>query len=151
MSCRCCCIGRCCWQLHPAEDNINKVIIGISHWPRGVVELGEWWQICPSIEVATGKHTVSGLGQVANREQATHGCELSPIENIEVRWGHNHDQWKRKIAAGHVRVWDYISSRILAKGGCSQALPTPDVPFVCVNSLGLLSCSTQVSSSRIKI
>ena len=41
-----------------------------------VVELGEWWQICPPIEVATKKHIVSGLGQVANGEQATHGREL---------------------------------------------------------------------------
>ena len=41
-----------------------------------VVELGEWWQIRPPIELATGKHTLSGLGQVGNGEQATHGREL---------------------------------------------------------------------------
>ena len=41
-----------------------------------VVEFGEWWQIRPPIEVATEKPTVSGLLQVANGEQATHGREL---------------------------------------------------------------------------
>ena len=41
-----------------------------------MVELGEWWQISLPIEGATGKHTVSGLGLVANGEQTTYGCEL---------------------------------------------------------------------------
>ena len=73
------------------------------------------------------------------------------MENKEVRHGRNHNQWKRGITAGHVEVVDYMSSRILAKVSCSLALPTPDNPFVWANSLQLLLCSTQVSSSRIKI
>ena len=43
------------WQLHPAENNISKVIIGISPWPMDVVELGEWWQKRLPIEVSLGK------------------------------------------------------------------------------------------------
>ena len=46
--------SRCCWQFHLAEDNINKVIIGISPWPMDVVKLGKWWQIRPPIEVSLG-------------------------------------------------------------------------------------------------
>ena len=73
------------------------------------------------------------------------------MESKEVRCGRNYSQQKRGIAAGHMRVVDYISSRILAKVSCSLALPSPDNSFVCVNSLQLLFCSTQVSSPRIKI
>ena len=73
------------------------------------------------------------------------------MENKEVRCGCKHNQWKRRIAAGHIGVVDYISSWILAKVSCSFALPTPDDPFVCVNSMQLLFCYTQVSLSRIKI
>ena len=46
------------------------------------------------------------------------------MENKEVRRGHNHNQLKRKIAAGHVVVVNYMSSRILAKVSCSLALPS---------------------------
>ena len=56
------------------------------------------------------------------------------MENQEVRRGHNRNQLKRGIAAGHVGVVDNRSCRILAKVSCSQALPTPDDPFVCVNT-----------------
>ena len=106
-------------QLHPAEDNINKVIIGISPWPMYVVELGE---------VADASAHRSELGQVANREQTT-----KPMESKEVRRRRNHNQWKRGIAAGQVRVVDYISSRILTKVSYSLALPSPDNSFVCAN------------------
>ena len=51
-------------------NNLQRLIC------HNLVELGEWWQIGPPIEVAIRKHTVSGLGQVANREQATQGHEL---------------------------------------------------------------------------
>ena len=50
------------------------------------------------------------------------------MENKEVRRGRNHNQWKRGIAAGHMGVVDFISSRILAKVSCSLALSTPDDP-----------------------
>ena len=73
------------------------------------------------------------------------------MENKEVRRGHNHNQWKRRIVAGHVGVVDYISSQILTKVSCSLALPTPDDPFACMNSLELLFYSAQVSLSRRKI
>ena len=73
------------------------------------------------------------------------------MENKDVRHRRNPDQGKRGIAAGHVGIVDSISSRILAKVSCSLALLTPDDPFVCANSLQLLFCSSQVSSSRIKI
>ena len=37
MSIRSCCFGGCFWQLHPTEDNINKVITGMSPCPTVVV------------------------------------------------------------------------------------------------------------------
>ena len=62
------------------------------------------------------------------------------MELKEVRRGRNHNQWKRRTAAGHVEVVDYISSRILVKVCCSQALPTPVDPIrVCeLSTIALL-------------
>ena len=51
-----------CPQLHPAEDNINKVIIGISPWTVDGLN---------SAMVADASAHRSGLGQVANGEQTT--------------------------------------------------------------------------------
>ena len=76
----------------------------------------------------------TGLGQVANGSR-------------------QHNQWKAKkwdvgitmvnekrgIAAGRVRIVDYVSSRISAKVSCSLARPSPDSSSVCANSLRLLS------------
>ena len=72
------------------------------------------------------------------------------MESKKVRYGRNHGLRKRGIAAGHVRVVDYVSSRISVKVSCSLALPSPDSSSVCANSLRLLFCSTQVSSPKIK-
>ena len=75
------------------------------------------------------------------------------MDNKEVRRGRNHNQWKRGIAAGHVGVVDYISSRILAKVSCSQALPTPDDPFrVCeLSEIALLLHKSIIVKNKIII
>ena len=52
------------------------------------------------------------------------------MENKEVRHGHNHNQWKIRIAAGHMGVIGCINSQILTKVSCSLALPSPDNPFM---------------------
>ena len=48
------------------------------------------------------------------------------MEIKEGRRGRNHSQRKSGIAAGHVRVVDYISSRISAKVSGSLALPSSE-------------------------
>ena len=132
------------WMLLTAssgEDNINKVIIGISH--KLISDSTR-----PMV-ADTSTHR-SGLRQVANGNK----------QHV----GGNCNQWKTKkwdvgvtitnergVAAGHVGVVDYIIFWVLAKVSCLLALQTPEELFVCANSLRLHFCSTQVSSSRIKI
>ena len=118
-------------QVHPVED------IGKSP---------ERWAWLNSVIVADAYTDRTGLGQVANGKQTT-----QPMESKEVRCGRNHSYRKRGIAASHVRVVDYVSSRISAKVSCSLALPSPDSSSVCANSLRLIFCSTQVSLPKIKI
>ena len=43
-------LSGCCWQIHPAEDNINKVISGISPCHAGVELSGCCWQLHPAEE-----------------------------------------------------------------------------------------------------
>ena len=42
------CISRCWWQLHPAEDNTNEVITGMSPYPQVLCISGCWWQLHPA-------------------------------------------------------------------------------------------------------
>ena len=84
-----------------------------------------------------------------NRQHMDVNCNQWKTKTWDV--GVTIPQWKRKIAAGRMRVVDYISSRILAKLICSLALPILDDPFMCANSLRLLFCSTHVSLSRKNI
>ena len=105
-------------------------------WTVGVVEFGDSgrWVRPQNRAWASSQWEADNI---------THGKQRSEI------W-RNHGLQKRGIAAGHVRVVDYVSSWISAKVSCSLALLSPDNSFVCANSLRLLFCSTQVSLPKIK-
>ena len=156
-------------QLHPAGDDVNKMIAEISPCPQ-VLCIGGCWDSCirPKI-ISAGWLSAEWLlspwpmdvvklgdgGRCIRLEKwvwanSQWGTNNITNGNKEVRCGRNHSQRKRGNAAGHVRVVDYISPRFLAKISCSLALPTPNNSFVCANTLLLLFCSTQVSSPRIK-
>ena len=62
-------IAGCWWQLHPAEDNINKVIIGISSWPMDVVEFGDGGKCVRSQKWAWAS-SQWGTKNITNRKQS---------------------------------------------------------------------------------
>ena len=70
------CIGGCWWQLHPAEDNINKVIIGISPWPMDVAEFDDGGR-CVRSQIWAWASSQWGTNNITNGKQRDVGVTIT--------------------------------------------------------------------------
>ena len=99
-------------------------------WTCGRGWIRWWWQMRTPIEPGLGKEP---MGSRQHNQWKAKKWDMGVTMVNE----------KRGIAAGHVRVVDYVSSRISAKVSCSLALPSPDNSFVCANSQSQFQKSNQ--------
>ena len=105
---------RCCVLVDVGDNFIWPKIISTKWLSEYHLDIWTWLN-----SVMVSDTSVWGTNNIINGKQRS-----------ETRaWG---------IAAGHVRVVDYINSQILAKVSSSLALPSPDNFFVCANSPRLL-------------